>query len=77
MPSRELPVADGGEGTLDVVHDALGGEPGARFGPLALLPGEIAAVESADVIGLGRMTESDVFERSSRASGELINEVLD
>ena len=26
---------------------------------------------------LGRMTESDVFERSSRALGELINEVLD
>jgi glycerate kinase len=41
------------------------------------LPGEIAAVESADAIGHGRMTESDVFERSSRALGELINEVLD
>jgi glycerate 2-kinase len=40
------------------------------------LPGEIAAVESADVIGLGRMTESDVFERSSRALGELIDEVM-
>jgi glycerate kinase len=41
------------------------------------LPGEIAAVESADVIGLGRMAEPDLFERSSRVLGGLINEVMD
>src|ERR1700704_4526167 len=54
----ELPVADGGEGTLDVLHSALGGEwhdaevPDAFGRPRAArwleLPNGIAAVESAE-----------------------------
>jgi glycerate 2-kinase len=68
----EVPVADGGEGTLEVLHAALGGD--RRDGWLELRH-EVAAVESAEVIGLGLMTE-DVMRASSRPLGELINEVL-
>jgi glycerate 2-kinase len=70
--AEELPVADGGEGTLDVLHAAVGGE--WRDGWLEL-PHEVAAVESAKVIGLGLVTE-DVMRASSRPLGELINDVL-
>jgi glycerate 2-kinase len=68
----EVPVADGGEGTLEVLHAALGGD--RRDGWLEL-PDEVAAVESAEVIGLGLVTE-DVMRASSRPLGDLINEVL-
>jgi glycerate kinase len=57
----EVPVADGGEGTLDVLE--------------GLLPEGVAAVESADVIGLGVVT-GDVMRASSRPLGELIKEVI-
>jgi glycerate 2-kinase len=70
--AREFPVADGGEGTLDVLHAALGGE--WRDGWLEL-PDEVAAIESAKVIGLGLVTE-DVMRASSRPLGDLINEVI-
>jgi glycerate 2-kinase len=75
--TEELPVADGGEGTLDVIHDALGGEWQEASTRWLSLSGGVAAVESADVIGLGRMAEPDLFERSSRGLGELIDEVLE
>jgi glycerate kinase len=59
--AEELPVADGGEGTLDLVR--------------GVLPDGVAAVESAKVIGFGLVTE-DVMRASSRPLGELINEVV-
>ena len=84
----ELPVADGGEGTLDVVAPALGGkwreaevtdplgrEVRARW---VLLEDGTALVESAEAIGLGLVAEEerDPLAASSRGLGELILEVL-
>jgi glycerate kinase len=84
----ELAVADGGEGTLEVLHASLGGEwreavvsdplgreVGARW---LLLPGGVAAVESAEAIGLGLVAEGerDVMCASSRGLGELIQAAL-
>jgi glycerate kinase len=66
------PVADGGEGTLDVLEGALGGERGAGW---LLLPDNVAAVESAAVIGLG--LAPDLMHASSRPLGELILDVLE
>ena len=83
--ARELPVADGGEGTLDVlgvgewreavVADPLGRPLRARW---LLLPGGVAAVESAEAIGLGLVAEEerDVMRASSRGLGELIREAV-
>jgi glycerate kinase len=77
----ELPVADGGEGTLDVLEAALGGEwrevdvPDAfgrpRRARWLALPDGSAAVEAAEAIPLdpGRL---DPFAASSRGLGELI-----
>lgn len=86
--AEELPVADGGEGTLDVLHGALGGhwreavvsdplgrEVSARW---LLLPGGVAAVESAEAIGLTLVAEQDrdVMRASSRGLGQLIREAI-
>jgi glycerate kinase len=76
----ELPVADGGEGTLDALHGALGSEWRAydvhdAFGrprrAKALWHGAHATVEAAQVIPLdpGRL---DPISASSRGLGELI-----
>jgi glycerate kinase len=77
-------IADGGEGTLDVVLDARGGElfrcPAtdalgrqidARF---ALLDEKTALVQSSDAIGLELIPEDerDALAASSRGVGELI-----
>jgi glycerate 2-kinase len=85
LEAVELPVADGGEGTLDVLVGALGGElriaPAtdplgrsieASFGLLA--DGETAVVECARASGLGLVGESerDAFGASTRGTGELI-----
>jgi glycerate kinase len=87
--SEELPVADGGEGTLEVLAGALGGEwrEAVVSDPLGrevsarwlLLDGGIAAVESAEAIGLGRVAERerDVMSASSRGLGELIHAAMD
>jgi glycerate kinase len=84
----EVPVADGGEGTADVLAAALGGEWRAATvsDPLGrpvrarylLLPGRMAVVESAEAIGLGllRPEERDPLRASSRGLGELIRVVL-
>jgi glycerate kinase len=81
---EELPVADGGEGTADVVYAALGGTwhtapvsdalgrpMSARF---LVLPDGRAVVESAEAIGLPRLTEDelDPLRTSSRGLGELM-----
>ena len=76
----ELPVADGGEGTLDVLHAALGGEWQTydvhdAFGrprkARVLWHGANAAVEAAEVIPLDP-SHLDPIEASSRGLGELI-----
>jgi glycerate 2-kinase len=87
--AEELPVADGGEGTLEVLHGALGGEwcEAVVSDPLGrevtarwlLLPDGAAAVESAEAIGLGLVAEHDrdVLRASSRGLGELIHAAMD
>jgi glycerate kinase len=80
----ELPVADGGEGTLDVLHAVLGGEwretevtdafdrrRGARW---LELPNGVAAVEAAEAIPLDP-SRLDPFAASSRGLGALIRAV--
>jgi glycerate kinase len=59
--AEEVPVADGGEGTLELLQ--------------GVLPEGVAAVESASVIGLG-LVGPDVMRASSRPLGELIAEVI-
>jgi glycerate kinase len=80
----ECPVADGGEGTADVLQRTHGGEwrtavvsdPLGR--PVAarwlLLPDRTAVVESAEAIGLGRLAEHerDPLVATSRGLGELM-----
>jgi glycerate kinase len=76
----ELPVADGGEGTLDALHVALGGEWreydfhdafGRRRRARVLWNGPNAAVEAAEVIPLDA-DRLDPVAASSRGLGELI-----
>jgi len=79
--AEELPVADGGEGTLDVLHAALGGEWREAVVPDAFgrarparwlaLPDGSAAVEAAEAIPLDP-ARLDPFRASSRGLGELI-----
>lgn len=81
----ELPVADGGEGTMDALVRALGGEvrtvtasdPLGRpiEAAFALLPdGHTAVVETAQASGLGLVAEDerDAWAASTRGTGELI-----
>ncbi len=82
--AEECPVADGGEGTADALHAALGGEwrEAAVADPLGRpvaarwleLPDGSAVVEAAEAIGLGRVGvgERDPLRASSRGLGELI-----
>src|SRR5712691_6240884 len=80
----ELPVADGGEGTLDVLRSALGGEwrhaavhdafGRPRRARWLELPSGVAAVESAEAIPLDP-ERLDPFAASSRGLGELISAV--
>jgi glycerate 2-kinase len=76
--ARELPLADGGEGTAEVlgarvirlerVHDAFGRE---REAPIRELPDGAVVVESAEVIPLDP-SRLDVRAATSRGLGELI-----
>jgi glycerate 2-kinase len=82
--ARELPVADGGEGTMEVLVAALGGEVRTvtASDPLgrpveagfALLPDGSAVVEMAQASGLSLVDESerDAWTASTRGTGELI-----
>jgi glycerate 2-kinase len=83
--AEELPVADGGEGTMEALVRALGGElhtetvsdPLGRpvEAPWALLPdGKTGAVEMAKASGLGLVgeDESDPWAATTRGTGELI-----
>jgi glycerate kinase len=80
------PVADGGEGTLEVLLTALGGEtagaaatdplgrPIAAAGFALIEDGGTAIVEVAEASGLHRVGEDerDAFAASTRGTGELI-----
>ena len=82
--ARELPVADGGEGTMDVLVRALGGEirtvtasdPLGRpvEAAFALLPDGSGVVEMARASGLSLVEESerDAWAANTRGTGELI-----
>jgi glycerate 2-kinase len=84
----ELPLADGGEGTVEVAltaggelveveaTDALGRAARGRVG---MLPGGTAIVEVAEAIGLARLdaAERDVMRASSYGAGQLIRAALD
>jgi glycerate 2-kinase len=82
--AEELPVADGGEGTMDTLVSALGGEirTASVSDPLgrpveasfALLPDGRAVVEAAQASGLGLVArdERDAWAASTRGTGELI-----
>ena len=81
--AAELPIADGGEGTADALHAALGGtwndavvsDPLGRPHPARwlTLPDGRAVVEAAAAIGLPLLTaaERDPLVASSRGLGEL------
>ena len=80
----ELPIADGGNGTMAALVASLGGELRSErvTDPLgraidaqwALLPGGTAVVEMAEASGLGRVAEAerDAWRASTAGTGELI-----
>ena len=80
----ELPVADGGEGTLDVLHSALGGEwreaevsdafGRPRVARWLVISDGTALLEAAEAIPLD-LERLDPFAASSRGLGELIRAV--
>ncbi|WP_341706789.1 glycerate kinase [Halopseudomonas sp.] len=91
-PDAELllcPMADGGEGTVDAVLAATGGERQQTevSGPLGdpvqatwgLLPGQRAVIEMAEASGLHLVEPArrDVLTASSYGTGELIRAALD
>ena len=84
VDADECPIADGGEGTAQVLFAALGGEwrSVTVSNPLGrpvtarwlALPDGTAVVESAQALGLGLLAEDerDPLRASSRGLGELI-----
>lgn len=90
MPPDLCPVADGGEGTLEVLLTALGGETAAaevhdplgralRAGFALLDGGGTALVETAAASGLGLVAEHerDAWAADTRGAGELITAAVD
>jgi glycerate kinase len=84
---EELPLADGGEGTLDALVAALGGSRRTVTvtGPLgdpvdaewAMLPGGVAVVEMARASGLALVPRAkDPLRASTRGTGELIGAAI-
>jgi glycerate kinase len=84
-PPDLCPVADGGEGTLEVLLTALGGETAGaaatdplgrplRAGFALIEDGGTAIVEVAEASGLHRVgaDERDAYAASTRGTGELI-----
>ena len=86
----ELPLADGGEGTMEVLLDALGGERRtatvcdplgraveATFGLLS--DGRTAIVEAAQASGLHLVAEDerDAWSATTRGTGELIGAAVE
>jgi glycerate kinase len=89
VEADRIPLADGGEGTADALHTVLGGDwhTAAVEDPFArpvearflLLPDGRAVVESAEAIGLWRLTpdELDPLRATSRGLGQLIQAAAD
>ena len=89
VETRAVPVADGGEGTLDALVAAAGGRrrPVVACDPLGRpveaavgeLPGGVAVVELALASGYERLEpgERDPEATSTRGTGELIRAALD
>jgi glycerate kinase len=89
VEARELPVADGGEGTARVLAAALGGEwrTANVADPLGrpvearwlVLDDGTAVVEAAEAIGLERVApeERDPLRSTSRGLGELLHAAID
>lgn len=87
--TRLMPVADGGQGTLDALVAAAGGrtrsftvaDPLGRpvDAPVGLLPGGTAVVELASASGYERLTDAqrDPEATSTYGTGELIRAALD
>ncbi|MGH2685195.1 MAG: glycerate kinase, partial [Actinomycetota bacterium] len=84
---REIPVADGGEGTLEVLLEALGGRRErvrvrgplgdpveAAYGLVPTSEGELGVVEMAGASGLGLIAPDrrDPLRASTHGTGELI-----
>jgi glycerate 2-kinase len=88
VEADELPVADGGDGTAEVLAAALGGgwrttRVSDAFGrPIdarwLVLPDGTAVVEAAEAIGLRRLDPADLdpLRASSRGLGELLRAAL-
>jgi glycerate 2-kinase len=84
----ELPLADGGEGTLDVLAAAV---PASRWhpaevsGPVAAtvqaawleMPGNVAVIELATAAGLTQLPEPQPLAAHSYGVGQLIGRALD
>jgi len=81
MPDAEIiamPLADGGEGTLDVVHAQCGGDVRNDMLYFKVDGTSCALIESARLIGLNLPgMQADVFERSSAKLGVAILSALD
>lgn len=81
-PVAEVPMADGGDGTLDALLAARGGSRRtvSVTGPLGdpvdaeygLLPDGTGVIEMARASGLGLVREKDALRASTRGTGELI-----
>src|SRR5918996_502318 len=84
--ARRIPLADGGEGTLEALVAARGGSLRSTSvtGPLgepveaewALLPEGTGVIEMARASGLSLVRRNDPLRASTRGTGELINAVL-
>lgn len=84
-----IPMADGGEGTVEAILAATGGEPRMNVVQDALgrpihaqwgwLPGKVAIIEMACAAGLEHIatTERDPLRASSFGVGQLIGHALD
>ncbi len=81
MPDAEIvamPLADGGEGTLDVLSAACGGAVYADRLVTEEGGGHFAVIESARLIGLNRPEmQCDLFTRGSARLGEALLSALD
>jgi glycerate 2-kinase len=88
VPPDLCPVADGGEGTLEVLLTALGGETSGaavhdphgreiRAGYGLIDEGEAAIVEVAAASGLALVDERDPWNATTYGTGELIAAAVD
>ncbi len=87
LTAIELPIADGGEGTVDAYLKIFGGERRTRTvqSPLghpveaayAVLPDGTAVIETAAASGIVIEKENDAMRASSYGTGELLRDALD